>query len=162
VVEEEDKNEMKQRWQELKTERDSLKEELTALENAKHADSYEVIEQLSVCFNLKEQYLSLKSSPEKKRELLMLVFSDITAYRKKQKIGRKKKKTTAGGHINFEWNEPFRTIAEINWEDMYQHLKKHPSKKFSIERPKKRVRKGITPREKRVSIAKEMEASLFP
>ena len=80
---------MRDRLHSLKKERDDLKEELWILEDAKDIDTDEVVQALSICFNLKEQYESMDA--DKQRELLLLCFREITAHRKKKGKGRRKK-----------------------------------------------------------------------
>jgi len=130
------------RVQEFQKERDSLKEEIRILEDARDIDTYEVVQALSFCFNLRKQYESM--AEDKQRELLLLCFRDITAYRKNKGSGRRKKSEITGGRLDFIWDEPFNTIDLINWEEMAYISKENPSKKriFTIE--------------------KEMGTSLFP
>jgi len=136
------KQEMRERWQELKKERDLLKEEIRILEDTKDIDTDEVIQNLSICFNLKKQYLSME--PEKQRELLLLCFRKIEAERKKTKFGRKKEKDFIGGKLYFQWNEPFRTLNLINWNEIIHQ------------------EKGEYLKDRNFSIEKDSEASLFP
>jgi site-specific DNA recombinase len=118
------KEEMRGRLDSLKKERDELKEEIRILEDARDIDTDEVVEALSICFNLKEQYVSMET--EKQRELLMLCFREIRACREKKRKGRGKKKEEVGGRLDFIWNEPFNTIDLINWEEL-AHISKENS-----------------------------------
>jgi len=136
------KQEMRDRWAELKEERDSLKQEIRILEDARDVDTDEVMQSLSICFNLKKQYLSME--PDKQRELLLLCFRKIEADRKKTKKGRKAEREFAGGKLLFQWNEPFRTLNLINWEEIVHQ------------------EKGNSSKDNNISIAKDSEASLFP
>ena len=133
---EELKKEIRDSLHSLKKERDDLKEELRILEDAKDIDTDEVVQALSICFNLKEQYESMDA--DKQRELLLLCFREITAHRKKKGKDRRKKSDFTGGRLDFVWNESFNTIDLINWEEMAHISPGTPKEKSKLSIAKDR------------------------
>jgi hypothetical protein len=87
-----------ERVKKVKQEIESVKKEIMLFEEMESVRTDEFVDVLVLCSNLKKQYEKL--SDMKKREVVILAFKNITAYRNGSKKDR----------IDFEWNEPFRTL----------------------------------------------------
>jgi hypothetical protein len=133
---EELKKELRDRLDSLKQERDQLKDEIRIMENARDIDTDEVIQNLEICFNLKNQYQKLNE--EKKREMISLVFSEIKLFRDSRKIKQGKRAKSKSFRIDFTWNEPFNTVDLINWEEWAMESRKKEQSKSSLTKAKKK------------------------
>ena len=126
---------MKKEYTSLKEKQESLKEELEGLEAALESDTDETVSKLVFCCNLLDQYKRL--DPERKRDLLSSVFIDVSAMRgecRREKKGEIEK----FDYLDVEWAEPFATLFEINFEELYdqwaegQNLTKENSMEASL------------------------------
>ncbi|MFX1534090.1 MAG: recombinase family protein [Promethearchaeota archaeon] len=136
------REEFRKQYQELKSRQAELKEEIELLEQAIEVDTDEIVETLVMCCNLGKQYKKLDE--ERKRDLVSFCFSEIKVQR--GQVGFKKCKTklrNAQG-VHLVWNEPFKTLLEINFDEFIRELDRNQGKE------------GILTKEK------VMEASLLP
>ena len=111
---------MVKEYNRLKKERENWRVELEILEGGREVDTDRVIDTLKLCCSLKEHYLSL--NPEKKKELLELCFSKIdVCYGEWRKSGGRGKRIEAKG-LDTVLNEPFKTLLDINIEELTAQL----------------------------------------
>lgn len=82
--------------------------ELKFLKDTENIRTDELVDTLSLCSNLEEQYENL--SDMKKRELIITAFDKISV-RRGEANGIK-----FDGAVNFVWTEPFNTLSEIGLE----------------------------------------------
>jgi hypothetical protein len=128
---------MKKQYTSLKEKQESLKEELEGMEAALESDTDETVDKLVFCCNLLEQYKRLDA--ERKRDLLASVFVEVSAMRgecRREKNGQVEKLD----YLDVEWAEPFATLFDINFEEMYDQWAESNN----------------------LTKVKSMEASLFP
>ncbi len=116
-------------YDELKAKQDGIKKEIRILEESKNIDMDETVDTLSLCCNLREQYIKLNL--EDKQNLLNLCFSKIFLmrgeYRMKKGRGRKLKMDSWHPILN----EPFQTLRSLKIDEL---LKEEEGKDVSLTR----------------------------
>jgi len=112
------KLDMKERLIKVKKEIESIKEKIEVFEEAEDVKTDEFVDTLVLCSNLKNQYEKL--SAMKKRELIILAFKDIVAFRGKRKAVGKEVKLDG---LSFVWNEPFETLFSVGIEEFAKQIK---------------------------------------
>ena len=110
------KEDMRIEYEKLKKKREEIMKELELLESARDFDTDETIDALKLCCDLKSYYLSLPL--EKQRELLSLCFSEISMARGTYRINNGKGKKVKLDSLYPIYNEPFKTLTEINIEEI--------------------------------------------
>ncbi len=98
---------------------------------AKEIDTDETVETLSLCCNLREQYLKLDL--EEKQEFLILCFSKISLMRGEYRLKKGK-----GRKMNMDsWspilNEPFQTLRSLKIDELVAHEEKRNSNLTKIK-----------------------------
>ena len=114
-------SEFKEELMEARDKVDTLKEQLQSLEESIDLDVDEFVDTIAMCSNLAAQYDSLPD--HKKRELVMMAFSSITA-----------RKGSANGvstdAISFNWNEPFESLFLKGLEKLIEEMDDDDIPKF--------------------------------
>ncbi len=113
---------MMKSYDELAVRQDEIKDDIKILEETKKIDTDEAVETLSLCCNLREQYLKLNL--EDKQNLLDLCFSRISLmrgeYRLKKGKGRKMKMDSWHPILK----EPFQTLRSLKIDELLTLEKK--------------------------------------
>jgi len=124
--------ELKQEWRQdyyaLKEKQGELDNHIRLLEETKDLDTDEIMETLSMCTDLKEQYEKLE--PKRQRELLLWCFSNIEAKKGLKLVADKRSEFTG---MEFMWNEPFKTFYE---DKIFEEFKKLEEELAHITKPK--------------------------
>ena len=101
------KFDFKKEYEAIKLELEKIEEDISFYEKAMEIDADKIVDTMIMLSDLKQQYEKLDD--EKKRELVMLCFSRISARRGETRIkGRK----VGFDSLDFGWNEPFSDLLE--------------------------------------------------
>ena len=101
------KIEFKKEYEAVKEELNKIEEDISFYEKAMEIDADKIVDTMIMLSDLKQQYEKLDD--EKKRELVMLCFSKISARRGETRI---KGRTVKFDSLDFNWNQPFSDLLE--------------------------------------------------